>query len=121
MQLPSGQWRGELSTTGAGAGGGWVSFLAQDGRQVLERVADASGAAGAGGAAATAAAAAELQQVLFERLRPLLLLRMLPAGAGGGLVGIADAASGCPTEQGLRLGALLQVPAQPRCSRDEAW
>ena len=49
--------------------GGWTSMVAQDGRQILGPVDDAADTA-----------PSLIQSLLFERLRPLLVLRMLPAG-----------------------------------------
>ena len=72
--------------------GGWTSMVAQDGRQILGPVHD------------TAETTPSLiQSLLFERLRPLLVLRMMPAGiicnANFGRAAINDSVVGLLSER----------------------
>ena len=63
---PTGQTRVLLQ----GEGGGWTSVVAQDGRQILRPLREPA-----------QKPESLVQTLLFERLRPLLVLRMLPAQA----------------------------------------
>jgi hypothetical protein len=78
--------------------GGWTSMVAQDGRKILEPVGDTS-----------EGTLSLVQNLLFERLRPLLVLRMMPAA----VICNADATSNAIDKSVVRLiGERLTQPLE---------